>query len=121
MTPAPGQGCLALEARSDDEPVRDLAAAVTERDALVALTAERALVTELEATCNTPVAAYAELLPGGGLRLSAFAGLPDGSRWIRDAVEGDADDPAGLGREVGGRMRSAGAAELLAEAELAVG
>jgi hydroxymethylbilane synthase len=116
LTPAPGQGCLALEARADDERVRELAGAVTDHAALTAFTAERALVDGLEATCDTPVGAYAEPLEGGGLRVSAFAGLPDGSTWVRDALEGDAADPAALGRTVAERMILAGAAEILGAA-----
>ena len=116
LTPAPGQGCLALEARADDERVRDLAGAVTDHAALTAFTAERALVDGLEATCDTPVGAYAEPVEDGGLRVSAFAGLPDGSTWVRDSLEGDADDPAALGRTVAQRMILAGAAEVLSAA-----
>jgi hydroxymethylbilane synthase len=118
LTPAPGQGCLALEARADDERARALAAAVTDRAALTAFTAERALVDALEATCDTPVGAYAEPVEDGGLRVSAFAGLPDGSTWVRDALEGDAGDPAALGRAVAERMLLAGAGEVLAAAAL---
>jgi hydroxymethylbilane synthase len=117
LTPAPGQGCLALEARADDERVREAAAAITDREALTALTAERALVAALEATCDTPVAAYAEPLAGAdGLLVSAFAGLPDGSSWVRDWLAGDAGDPSALGRAVAERMLLAGAGELLAAA-----
>ena len=116
LTPAPGQGCLALEARRDDAHASELGVRLTDRPSLTCLTAERALVERLDATCHTPVGAYAEL-DGDVLRLSAFAGLPDGSVWIRDAREGSSTDPAGLGSEVGERMLAAGAAELLAEAE----
>ena len=118
MTPAPGQGCLALEARADDERVAELAAAVTDRDALTCLTAERAVVQALDATCRTPVAAHA-VLDGDELELSAFVGLPDGSHWIRDAARAPADDPAALGLAVAERLKSAGASELLATAERA--
>ena len=159
LVPAPGQGCLVLEARSDDEAVREAAASLTDEDALCALTAERALVTALEATCNTPIGAWARRGPEAGaerddapregplrehpplegphrddplredpprggalpddppLRLTAFVGLPDGSHWIRDELDGDAADPAALGRAVAGRLEAAGARELLAEAE----
>jgi hydroxymethylbilane synthase len=116
MTPAPGQGCLALEARRDDERAAELAARVTDDGALICLTAERAVVERLEATCHTPVGAYAALDGGGSLELSAFVGLPDGGTWIRDSLSGDASDPAALGREVAGRLLSAGAGELLSAA-----
>ena len=118
LTPAPGQGALVLEARADDERCGSIAAALTDRDDLLRLTAERALVAELDASCRTPLAAQAELADGR-LRLSAFAGLPDGSRWIRDSVEAEAGDPAAIGREVARRMLAIGASELLAEAERA--
>jgi hydroxymethylbilane synthase len=113
---------------------------------LAALTAERAVVTALEATCNTPIGAYARLggapLEGGTggapreddtyggpredgrrgtLRLTAFVGLPDGSHWIRDELNGDPAGPAALGSEVAQRMQAAGARELLADAERAAG
>jgi len=116
MTPAPGQGCLALEARREDARVAELAGALTDRSALVRLTAERAVVEALDATCHTPVAAYATL-DGDLLSLDAFVGLPDGSSWIRDRLDGDAGAPGALGREVGARLLAAGAGELLAEAE----
>lgn len=116
LTPAPGQGCLALEARAGDERARSLAAAVTDPAALAELTAERALVRALEASCHTPVAAHARL-EGDRLTLAAFAGLPDGSTWIRDELSRPAAEAEALGREVADRLLAAGAGELLAAAE----
>ena len=118
MTPAPGQGSLALEARAGDARTCELAERLTDRTALVELTAERALVTELGASCRTPVGSHARLL-GERLRLDAFAGLPDGGSWVRDSLTGAAGDPAALGRSVGERMLAAGARELLDAAERA--
>jgi hydroxymethylbilane synthase len=116
LVPAPGQGCLALEARSDDERVAAAAAELTDRGALVRLTAERALVGALDASCHTPIGAHAELLDRS-LRLTAFVGMPDGSHWIRDAYEGDPAEPAVLGRAVAERLLAVGAGDLLAAAE----
>ena len=112
LVPAPGQGCLALEARAGGEEVARAAAALTDPAALTALTAERALVTALGATCDTPIGAFAQ--PAGDrLRLTAFLGHPDGSHWIRDELEGDPADPAALGEAVATRLASAGADALL--------
>jgi hydroxymethylbilane synthase len=116
MTPAAGQGCLALEARADDSNAVEAAAALTDRSSLVRLTAERALVAGLDATCRTPVGGHAAL-EHGRLRLAAIVSLPDGSSWIRDALDGDPAEPAALGREVAERLLSAGASELLEAAE----
>jgi len=116
MTPAPGQGCLALEARSQDAGMCDLAARLTHQDSLTALTAERTLVAKLGATCRTPVGAHAHL-EAGALSLDAFAGMPDGSQWIRDSMEGAPDEPAALGEAIAERLLAAGGGELLEAAE----
>ncbi|HET8821559.1 MAG TPA: hydroxymethylbilane synthase [Thermoleophilaceae bacterium] len=116
FTPAAGQGCLVLEARADRPEVAEAAATLTDRDALACLTAERALVRALSATCHTPVGANT-VTDGDDLRLVTFVGLPDGSHWIRDEDSGSAAEPAALGEAVGQRMVAAGAGELLAEAE----
>ena len=116
FVPAPGQGCLVLEARADRPEVAEAVAALTAGDALTRLTAERAVVDALEATCHTPIGVHCASA-AGGLLLTAFVGLPDGSRWIRDELEGDTGDPSALGAEVAQRMLAAGAGELLAEAE----
>jgi hydroxymethylbilane synthase len=118
LVPAPGQGCLALEARSDDAETAEAAAALTDRAALKELTAERAVVTALGATCNTPIGVRAGRA-GDVLRVTAFVGLPDGSHWIRDELDGDPGDPAALGHEIAARLDAAGAGDLLAEAERA--
>ena len=118
LVPAPGQGCLALEARADDVATATAAAHLTDRAALTALTAERAVVTALYASCNTPIGVHARERDGV-LHLNAFVGLPDGSHWIRDELDGDGAEPAALGRAVAERLEAAGARDLLQEAERA--
>jgi hydroxymethylbilane synthase len=118
MTPAAGQGTLAVEARADNADAVEAAASLTDRVALVELTAERAAVAELEATCNTPVGLRARLVEER-LELSGFAGLPDGSRWVRDSLWGDPEQPAALGAELAERMLDAGAGDVLEQAEAA--
>jgi hydroxymethylbilane synthase len=118
MTPAGGQGTLALEAREGDAEAAAAAAGATDRAALVELTAERAAIAALEATCNTPVGVNARL-GEDSLTVVGFAGLPDGSEWVRDEVRGDADQPVALGESVAERMLRAGAKEILERAEAA--
>jgi hydroxymethylbilane synthase len=116
LTPAPGQGALALEARTDDSAVATAAETLTDRDSLATLTAERAVVAALDASCNTPLAAFATI-DDGRMRVRGFCGLPDGSEWLRDEVEDDASDPGRIGRALAERMSAAGADEILRRAE----
>jgi hydroxymethylbilane synthase len=115
--PSPGQGTIAIESRHDDDRGTTAAESITDRGALGRLSAERALVGALDASCNTPLGAYASLESGGRMRLQAFCGLPDGSEWLRDELTEDASDPEGLGNALAERMKSAGAAEILERAE----
>jgi hydroxymethylbilane synthase len=117
LIPAPGQGALAIEARHSEDRAAAAAESITERGALATLTAERALVAALDASCNTPLGANAALGSGGRMRIVAFCGLPDGSEWLRDELDEDSAEPEGLGKALAERMKGAGAADILRRAE----
>jgi hydroxymethylbilane synthase len=116
LTPAAGQGSLALEARRGDERAAEEAARISDHDALVELTAERTAVVALEAGCETPVGICARL-GDGMLEMFGYAGRPDGSEWVRDRLGGDPEQPAALGESLAERMLAAGAGPLLRGAE----
>jgi hydroxymethylbilane synthase len=111
LVPAAGQGVLALEARADDKAVQEAAERISDDTAFACLVCERAVVRELDADCRTPVGAWASPRESGGLDLRAFVGRRDGSAWVRDELAGG--DPEALGTEVGKRLLSAGANEVL--------
>ena len=117
FVPAPGQGALALEARTDDVRVREAVAAILDPDTSACLQAERALASTLDATCHTPLGAHATPAGCGCLGLRAWVGLPDGSAWVADELLGGFYDPTALGLRVAERMTAAGARELLTRAE----
>ena len=119
FVPAAGQGLLALETRADD-PAREVVEALNDRPARTRLEAERALVEEIDATCHTPVGAHARL-EEGSLVLHAFVGLPDGSEWITDRLDGGTGDGRTTGTALAGRLLAAGAGELLRRAESTLG
>ena len=116
MTPAAGQGALVLQARSDDAEAIEAAAAIGDETALRELTAERAVVALLDATCATPIGVHATV-DGEAIAIEAFVGLPDGSEWMRDRVEGEAEQPAAAGALLAERLLSAGARDILDRAE----
>jgi hydroxymethylbilane synthase len=120
MTPAPGQGALALEIRAGDQGAAAALAAVDDPVARAEVVAERAAVAALEAGCHTPLGVHARI-EGDALTITGFAGLPDGSEWIRDQLSGEPGSPEAAGRMLAERMRSAGAAELLERAESMAG
>lgn len=120
MTPAPGQGCLALEGRAADAEAAAAAGRISDAGALTELTAERVVVRALSASCETPIGVCARL-DGDQLSLHGYAGLPDGSEWVRDRVAGPAVEPAALGEALAERLLAAGAGEILERASEQLG
>lgn len=116
VTPAPGQGALVLQARGDDSSSIEAATAIADETALRELTAERAAVALLGATCATPIGVHARV-DDERIELEAFVGLPDGSEWIRDRVDGKAGEPAAAGALLAERLLAAGGREILDRAE----
>jgi hydroxymethylbilane synthase len=122
FVPAPGQGILAIEIRAGDTRVAEALAPLDDGPSHTRLKCERAIVARLDASCRTPVGACSEIVgpaASGALRAFAYAGLPDGSDWITDGVEGEAADPVALGELLAERMLAAGAAALLRRAATA--
>jgi hydroxymethylbilane synthase len=118
MTPAPGQGSLLLQIRDGDEAALRAVDAIVDEAALRELTAERTVVSLLGATCNSPLGVHAKAdARAEQMRMEAFVGLPDGSEWLRDSVEGDPAEPTLLGAELAKRLIDAGARDLLDRAE----
>ncbi|MHB8532932.1 MAG: hydroxymethylbilane synthase [Solirubrobacteraceae bacterium] len=117
FVPAPGQGALAIEGRADDAAARAAVAGITDEETFAALRAERSLARALEADCDTPLGAHAvPTADGAGLLLRAWAGLPDGSAWAGDELEGSLQEPESLGAAVAARLQAIGASELLEQA-----
>ena len=115
FVPAPGQGMLALEIREGDERAAGAVGRLDHEPSRLRLECERAVVARLDASCRTPIGASSEIAEGT-LRAFAYAGLPDGSEWITDGVEGSTAEAVAIGELLGERMLSAGAVELLRRA-----
>ncbi|QLY32268.1 hydroxymethylbilane synthase [Nocardia huaxiensis] len=121
MLPAPAQGALAVECRSEDTELVTILSALDDYGTRAAITAERALLAELEAGCTAPVGALAEVvesLDDDGrvveeLSLRGCAAAIDGSDVIRASAVGSLADAAELGRSLARELLELGARDLL--------
>ncbi|HET6627453.1 MAG TPA: hydroxymethylbilane synthase [Nocardioidaceae bacterium] len=119
MLPAPGQGALAVECRSDDaflvDQVRD---ALDDAPTRAAVTAERIVLAALEAGCSAPVGALAEIAEGevgDELWVRAIALSYDGGVAVRKSATGTPDDAVGVGQRLAAEMLEEGADTLIQE------
>lgn len=99
--PAPAQGALAVECRTEAPAgLRAALAPVEDPATRAAVEAERAVLVALDAGCLTPVGALAEPAGPGRLRLRACLAGPDG-RLYRTSVDGAVTAPGALGAQAG--------------------
>jgi hydroxymethylbilane synthase len=116
--PAPGQGIIAIEVRTDDEPVRSVVGRIQDQAAATALIAERALVVRLGGGCQMPIGAYADI-SGGTMSMTAVVMSLDGERAARAQGEGASANPHLLGVTLAERLLANGADDILAEVQQA--
>jgi hydroxymethylbilane synthase len=113
MCPAPGQGALAIQTRSQD-PAYTICRAFDHLPTFQAVTCERAALAALGGGCQLPFGAFAEQV-GSALRLTAIVIAPDASRHLRGTAEGPADLSEQLGLRVAQDLLTRGAAQILAD------
>lgn len=103
MLPAVAQGAIGIERRVDDHRAADMLAAIHDLQTGQRLAAERAFLKALDGSCETPIAALAEL-DGETLRLRGEVLRPDGSQSITDDMTGTIADGAAMGVEMAKQM-----------------
>ncbi|MDG1862259.1 MAG: hydroxymethylbilane synthase [Yoonia sp.] len=103
MLPAVAQGAIGIERRVDDHRAADMLAAIHDLQTGQRLAAERAFLKALDGSCETPIAALAEL-DGETLRLRGEVLRPDGSQSITDDMTGAIADGAAMGVEMAKQM-----------------
>jgi hydroxymethylbilane synthase len=110
VVPAPGQGTLAIQCRTDDRPLRAALSVLEHGVSATTLRSERALTRALGGDCNLPLGAFAQV-HGDTVHLAACVATPDGSTIVRATVE--AADAEQAAKEVAAGLLERGAGEIL--------
>jgi hydroxymethylbilane synthase len=108
--PAPAQGALGLQVRTDDEHARSVIRKLNHEDTALAVEAERAFLKHFGGGCNIPLGALATIA-AGSIHLTGVIAATDGSKIMRRSVSGT--DPGQIGAELACTLKEQGAAELL--------
>ena len=102
MLPCVGQGAIGIEVRQDDERIGAICERLNHFNTLQCVTAERAFLAAMGGGCQSPVAAYAEVL-GSQLRLRAASFVSGPVR--RAEAKGPINHPLELGLEVAAKLK----------------
>lgn len=102
VTPAPGQGALAVQCRAGDARVLDLLSTVDHPPTRRRVAVERSFLKFLGGGCNVPAGCHAREVEGGALEATAVVADERGSL-AREYGRGD--DPIELGRRLALELR----------------
>jgi len=111
FSPSPGQGAIAIVARTDDSQIIFMLKKIEDADSRLEIEAERALSDYVDSGCRFPVGAYAKS-NGSEMTLTVIAFSVDGKKSLQVSKTGDKKDPKSLGKSVGEELREKGVNEL---------
>ncbi|WP_162890922.1 hydroxymethylbilane synthase [Suicoccus acidiformans] len=99
MVPAIGQGCLAIQIRSNDSQNMKRLQALNHEKSEICVTAERQYLRRFGVDCRYPIGAYCQFTVSGDLTLIAMLGDETGQQIIRQTFtqSGTNIDPVDLG------------------------
>lgn len=107
MLPAVAQGAIGIERRATDMNTAALLEALHDTPTGQRLAAERSFLAHLDGSCETPIAALAEL-DGNTLRLRGQVLRPDGSESLTDDQTVQIEDGAELGKTMAAQLLERG-------------
>jgi hydroxymethylbilane synthase len=103
-----------VQARADDERMRELLAPLNDERTSVATRAERAFLAALEGGCQVPIGALVSSIDGTPRLYGMLADL-SGRHIVRGSRPLDPLDPEATGEALAAEIRSRGGASLLVE------
>jgi hydroxymethylbilane synthase len=114
--PAPAQGALAVQTRSDDIATTKLIAALNDSSARATAFAERQVLVTMQCGCHAPVGAFAEMT-GDNITIRAFISDLQGEEFLVREVTGPASRAGDLAERLANELLEAGGREILDELE----
>ena len=111
ICPAPGQGALAIQTREESD-TREICAALDDERTHGCVTCERTVLARLDAGCQLPVGAFAEV-HGNDLHVQAIVISPDGRECLKGQGTGARSNPQELGYQVADDLIFQGAKSIL--------
>jgi hydroxymethylbilane synthase len=111
FSPSPGQGAIAIVARSDDLQTISMLKKIEDFESRLEIEAERALSDFIDSGCRFPIGAYAKS-NGSEITLDVIAFSVDGKKSIKVSITGDKNNPYSIGKSAGEQLREKGINDL---------
>lgn len=106
MLPAVGQGAIGITCRAEDDALLSLLAAINDAQAAHEVTAERAMLAELDGSCRTPIGGLARCGGDARMVLRGLVARPNGSMIVEGVRSGSLSDGPRMGEDLGRELRT---------------
>ena len=110
--PAPAQGALAVQARSDDKEIISLLTQIDDKTARLTTSAERTVLARLHPGCHVPVGVFAKI-KNSDIIIDSFVSDLDGEKLLRQQITGPAEQWQKLAQTLVEKLIDAGAEKIL--------
>ncbi len=112
ILPAVGQASLAIEIREGDSAMEAIIAPLNDRESRIAITCERAFLSELGGGCQVPIAALARV-NGDTVTLTGMVARLDGTKVFRTTAAGPVSGMYAMAQRCARELLDDGAREIL--------
>jgi hydroxymethylbilane synthase len=119
LTPAAGQGALAIECRADDLQLIESLKKINDSDVQKEIECERSFLSQLGGGCSVPIGALARV-DGENIFLTGCIAALDGSAVFRSSHSGRACDAVKIGEQLAFRMMENGARATIEDLRLSI-
>jgi hydroxymethylbilane synthase len=110
--PAPAQGALAVQTRTNDSDTTELVAALNDENVSLLTSAERQILLTMQCGCHAPAGAFAQLV-GEEIQISAFISDLQGQNFIHRQITGPVSQAMSLAENLANDLLASGGNEIL--------
>ena len=110
--PAPAQGALAIQIRTDDAELAQLLSGINDDTTRIAVEAERTVLAAMHGGCSIPLGVYARI-EGDNITIDAMLSDLEGKKYIKQSQSATVTDASACAAKLAGEMLSAGGQKIL--------
>lgn len=110
--PAPAQGALAVQIRTDDNELAELVSKLDDKKSRIAVEAERAILSSMHGGCSIPLGVYSQI-SGDNITIDAVISDVEGVKYIKRSKTANINEAKFCAEELAQELLHAGGREIL--------
>ena len=114
FVPAPGQGALAIQTRTEDGELRELLSKIDDQQARITTNIERSILAKLHGGCSIPLGVYSRL-ENNEIYLVAVLSNTDATRYLKKTVRCKISDLEKIAEKTAAELLDEGGREILGQ------